>query len=145
MARVLVFLACSLILIVGGVEAKAELQLTVSLAKLIRLHTPVKTVIIGNPKIVDAVVRDRSTLVLTGYQVGSTNLVILDEQGEVIADETVVVRAYEAYTLFVHRGTVRTSYSCTPKCVIAANVGDSPNAFEKSIEQNTAKMPKHVK
>ena len=102
---------------------ESRLELFVNHAKIIKLAEPASTVIIGNNEIADATVKDALTLVLTGREFGSTNLVILDEAGEPIVDERLVVRKDEGDTLRVYTpvengGVTISELACSPLCAI---------------------------
>ena len=80
------------------------------------LDKPFKTVLIGNPKIVDATAQDDRTVVLTPQAVGETNIIFLDERNvqitsiNVLVDEGVAtsrVRIYNKALL-----TSFTTYRC---------------------------------
>lgn len=85
-------------------------------AKVLKLDRPVSKVIVGNSKVADATVADSQTIVLTGKAFGTTNLVLLDAEGNALLDERVLVSIDEGNTLRLFRQTVRTVYSCTPAC-----------------------------
>lgn len=85
-------------------------------ARVLKLDRPVSKVIIGNAKVADATVADPKTIVLTGRSFGSTNLVLLDSDGNAILDESILVSIDEANTVRVFRQTERTVLSCTPNC-----------------------------
>lgn len=85
-------------------------------AKVLRLDRPVSKVIIGNSDIADVTVADATTVVLTGKSFGSTNLVLLDADGNAIADERVLVSVDEGETVRVYRQTEKTILSCLPTC-----------------------------
>lgn len=85
-------------------------------AKVLKLDRPVSKVIVGNAKVADATVADSQTIVLTGKAFGTTNLVLLDTDGNALLDERVLVSIDEGNTLRLFRQTVRTVYSCTPAC-----------------------------
>ena len=85
-------------------------------AKVLKLDRPVSKVIVGNAKVADATVADSQTIVLTGKAFGTTNLVLLDADGNALLDERVLVSIDENNTLRLFRQTVRTVYSCTPAC-----------------------------
>ena len=85
-------------------------------AKVLKLDRPVSKVIVGNAKVADATVADSQTIVLTGKAFGTTNLVLLDADGNALLDERILVSIDEANTLRLFRQTVRTVYSCTPAC-----------------------------
>lgn len=85
-------------------------------AKVLKLDRPVSKVIVGNAKVADATVADSQTIVLTGKAFGTTNLVLLDADGNALLDERILVSIDEGNTLRLFRQTVRTVYSCTPAC-----------------------------
>ena len=109
---------------------ESRLELFVNHAKIIKLAEPASTVIIGNNAIADATVKDALTLVLTGRQFGTTNLVILDEDGEPIVDERLVVRKDEGDTLRVFSpteggggGIEVDELACSPVCALDKSGG----------------------
>ena len=85
-------------------------------ARVLKLDRPVSKVIVGNSNVADATVADSTTIVLTGRAFGTTNLVLLDAQGNAIADERILVSIDEGNTVRVFRQTERTILSCTPNC-----------------------------
>jgi Flp pilus assembly secretin CpaC len=85
-------------------------------ARVLKLDRPVAKVIIGNSKVADATVADAKTIVLTGRSFGTTNLVLLDADGNAIVDERILVSIDEDSTVRVYRQTERTVLSCTPNC-----------------------------
>lgn len=85
-------------------------------ARVLKLDRPVSKVIIGNSDVADATVADSRTIVITGRSFGTTNLVILDQDGNAIVDERILVSIDEGNTLRVYKQTSRTVLSCTPNC-----------------------------
>jgi Flp pilus assembly secretin CpaC len=85
-------------------------------ARVLKLDRPVAKVIVGNADVADATVADPTTIVLTGRSFGTTNLVLLDVDGNAIADERVLVSIDEGNTVRVFKQTERTVLSCTPNC-----------------------------
>jgi Flp pilus assembly secretin CpaC len=85
-------------------------------AKVLKLDRPVSKVIVGNAKVADATVADSQTIVLTGKAFGTTNLVLLDADGNALLDDRILVSIDEANTLRLFRQTARTVYTCTPAC-----------------------------
>ena len=59
---------------------------------------------------------DARTIVLTGRSFGTTNLVLLDADGNAIVDERILVSIDEGNTVRVFRQTDRSVLSCTPNC-----------------------------
>lgn len=85
-------------------------------ARVLKLDRPVSKVIVGNAKVADATVADAKTIVLTGRSFGTTNLVLLDQDGNAILDENILVSIDEGNTVRVYRQTDRAVLSCTPNC-----------------------------
>ena len=85
-------------------------------ARVLRLDRPVSKVIVGNDDIADATVADDRTVVLTGKNYGSTNLLLLDGDGNAIVDQRVLVSIDEGNTVRLYKQTSRNVYSCAPWC-----------------------------
>ena len=90
-------------------------------ARVLRLDRPVSKVIVGNAEVADATVDDAHTIVLTVHNFGTTNLVLLDADGNAIVDERVLVSIDEGNTVRVFRQTDRSVLSCTPNCEVHAS------------------------
>lgn len=105
-------------------------------AKVIRIDHEADTVIIGNPSIADAVLYDRKTLVITGRAFGSTNLLILDDKGELVVDESIRVHPAVDTIVTVHRATQSYTYSCSPTCRASIAPGDQKEYFENTVKQS---------
>ncbi|NLR98550.1 hypothetical protein HGP17_17160 [Rhizobium sp. P38BS-XIX] len=85
-------------------------------ARVLKLDRPVSKVIVGNSQVADATVADPKTIVLTGRAFGTTNIILLDADGNAIVDEQVLVSIDEGNTVRVFRQTDRAVLSCTPNC-----------------------------
>lgn len=85
-------------------------------ARVLKLDRPMAKVIIGNSDIADATVADAQTVVLTGRAFGTTNLVILNSDGNALVDERILVSVDEGNTVRVYKQTDRKILSCTPNC-----------------------------
>ncbi|MEM9734471.1 MAG: pilus assembly protein N-terminal domain-containing protein [Pseudomonadota bacterium] len=118
-----------------GFEATKALNVIVDKAKVVRIAKPADTIIIGNPSIVDATIQDARTLVLTGRNFGITNLIILDADGDVIVDETVVVQSHETNMVRIYRQASRETLACAPVCENTVTVGDNAEQFQNSMKQ----------
>lgn len=105
--------------VVGPASAAEEqdlLRVFMNHARVLRLDRPVAKVIVGNAEVADATVADSTTIVVTGRSFGTTNLVLLDADGNAIADERVLVSIDEGNTVRVFKQTERSVLSCTPNC-----------------------------
>jgi len=96
--------------------ADGTIHVDVDYARVLKFDRPVSKVIVGNADIAAAAVADSRTIILTGKSFGTTNLVILDEKGEALVDERVLVSLETHNTLQLYRQTERQVLSCTPNC-----------------------------
>lgn len=99
----------------GALDIKA-IQIQTDQAHILRLDKPVKSVIIGNDAIADATMQDARTIVLTGRSNGVTNLVVMDQNGDTLLDEKVMVGQNDLATTRIYRGANVLVMSCTPNC-----------------------------
>lgn len=100
----------------GARAAEEMMRVYMDHARVLKLDRPVSKVIIGNSDVADATVADAKTVVLTGRSFGTTNLVILDQDGNAIVDERILVSIDEGNTVRVYKQTTRTVFSCSPNC-----------------------------
>lgn len=115
----------------AGAETRDAGMVTVFVdnAKVIRLPEKTSTVVVGNPLIADVSLQKNGVLVLTGKSFGTTNLIAMDSAGTMLAESTIRVEAPQASVITVQRGLERESYSCTPNCQPAMQLGDSSKYF----------------
>ncbi|WP_181701411.1 pilus assembly protein N-terminal domain-containing protein [Chthonobacter albigriseus] len=111
-----------------GLE-KESVTIVMDQAKIMRIAAPASTIIIGNPAIADATMQDAQTLVITGRTYGTTNMIILDSEGETIADANLVVEGPTENRVTVYRATNRFSYSCASSCEASVVPGDAADFF----------------
>ena len=109
-------------------EAAGIMRVYMNQARILKLDRPVSKVIIGNAQVADATVADPQTIVLTGRAFGATHLVLLDAEGNAIADERVLVSIDEGNTVRVFRQTERAVLSCTPNCAQHASTNGASGA-----------------
>lgn len=105
--------------VIGSAPALAEttgITVTMNQAKIVKLSRDADTIVLGNPLIADAAVKDPRTIVITGKGFGVTNFVVLDSKGDPIVDEQVVVSRSVAETIRVYRRAKVQTLSCTPYC-----------------------------
>lgn len=108
-----------------------------NMARVLRINAPAATVIIGNPAIADVTIQDPKTLILTGKSYGRTNMIILDANGDPIADTVVEVAQIKDNTVTVFMGAQRTSIACAPSCQPVIMLGDDP-AYTASVITSSA-------
>jgi Flp pilus assembly secretin CpaC len=102
----------------------APIMVKANMARILRINTPAATVVIGNPGVADVTIQDPLTLVLTGKSYGQTNLIVLDAQGNPIADTLVEVVQAQSDLVTVYQGAARTSLACSPQCQPIIMLGD---------------------
>lgn len=121
----------------SGLLAAAEpvVNVTLDRATVVRLDRPADTVIIGNPMIADATVRDNVTLIVTGKSFGTTNLIILDKEGREVSNQLVTVAASDDNLITVYNRSNRQTYSCTPVCEPVVSIGDDQSTFGDRTSQ----------
>jgi hypothetical protein len=108
-------------------------------ARLLRLDAPVQTLVIGNAAIADASVNDGKTIIITGKSFGTTNLIALNRNNEIVAERQIQVQQPESSILTVQRGPTASSYSCAPKCKPTPILGDDEKFFNNVISQSGAR------
>ena len=104
----------------------APISVKVNMARILRINAPAATVIIGNPGVADVTIQDPQTLVLTGKSYGQTNMIVLDDAGNPIADTLIQVIQAQADLVTVYMGSARTTLMCSPVCQPTIMLGDDP-------------------
>ncbi|MDQ8727016.1 pilus assembly protein N-terminal domain-containing protein [Bradyrhizobium sp. LHD-71] len=116
--------------------AAEQISVVVDQAKLIKLPENIATIVVGNPLIADVSLQSGGTVVVTGKGYGTTNVMALDRQGNVLIDRTVQVEGPTDKLVTVYRGLDRESYSCTPICQRRITLGDTPTYFSATLNQS---------
>ncbi|MBB3933977.1 pilus assembly protein N-terminal domain-containing protein [Aureimonas phyllosphaerae] len=116
-------------------DSADPLTVPIDQARILRIPRQAGSVIIGNPSIADITIHDARTLVLTGRSYGLTNLVVLDTNGDVVLDDSVMVSTVEDHSLRVYRQGSRQTFACAPTCEPKVTIGDDPITFESTTLQ----------
>lgn len=145
-----IFLAASLLL--SGMPAAAQnaasaaspaavdpgaVVVSIDHAKIVRLPEKVQTVVVGNPIVADVTVQRNGILVVTGKSYGTTNLIALDNAGNMLVETSIRVQASSESTVTVHRGLERETYSCATTCQPSLLLGDAQRYFGEVSGQAT--------
>jgi Flp pilus assembly secretin CpaC len=123
---------------VAAMAQSAPVSVKVNMARILRINAPAATVIVGNPGIADVAIQDPQTLVLTGKSYGQTNLIVLDAQGNPIADTMLEVVQEQAGLVTVYQGSRRTSLACEPVCQPIIMLGDDASFTSETIGSSSA-------
>ncbi len=126
----------------NSVAGVAQETLTVGLdrARIVKVSRPAAAVIVGNPVYSDASIQNNTTIIVTGKAFGSTNLIILDNEGEIIAETILNVSEPKDNTVYIYRGFDRQTLSCTPTCGPTVMIGDgvSFSAIKQQIQDRNS-------
>jgi len=100
--------------------AAESLSLSKGQAKVFRVSRPAGSIIVGDPNVLKANLHDLETLVLTGGAFGTTNLIVLDQNGEAMLDRMVIVEEGVATNVRVYSplgNTVQVKkFACNSTC-----------------------------
>jgi hypothetical protein len=107
---------------------------------IINLPDSTRTIVLGDPLIADITILRNSgsnlIVIVIGKGYGVTNLVAFDSKGVELTKKMVMVTGPTDNSIaVVYRGADRETYSCAPKCLRRATLGDSPEAFDKALAQ----------
>jgi hypothetical protein len=108
--------------------AAQELIIRTDQTQLISISGTPGTVVIGNPSIADATVHGDKIFV-HGRAFGSTNLIILDENGNQLSSLDITVQLGGQNNMAVYKGGARFSYVCAPMCEGTLQSGDAVDYF----------------
>jgi Flp pilus assembly secretin CpaC len=109
------------------------INISVDRATVIKAPANTSMVVIGNPGIADVSVQKNGVMVLTGKSFGETNMIALNDKGEMISENWLRVRpANRSAHVTVFRAGEPETYSCAPDCRPTVTLGDSEKFFGRS-------------
>lgn len=108
--------------------AAQELIVKTDQTQLISITGNPGTVVIGNPSIADVTIQG-SKIFVHGRAYGSTNLIILDENGNQLSALDITVQPGGENNLRVYKAGARFSYVCAPSCEATLQSGDASGFF----------------
>jgi len=100
---------------VSQVRGPGGLTITLGHAEIIRYTQEPGTVIVGDAEVVVASIAASDILILTGLQVGVTNIIVLDDDGAQI-DQFVLRVALPGSNVIIRRALERQIMRCNPLC-----------------------------
>lgn len=134
--RPLVAAAAALFMFAAPASAR-DIRVALDQAFPIRLSEAAEGVAIGNPAIAGVTVQNDMFLFVTGRSYGSTNLVVVGNNGRVLYSGRVVVTPDETDVVMVTRGTDTARLECTPLCRPRPDIGDGAASQAVNDQINT--------
>ncbi len=107
-------------------------------AKMLAVSGDPATVVVGNPNIADVTVQNKRIFV-HGRNFGSTNIIVLDSEGNELAALDVTVKLSGNHNVNVFRAGSKFSYACGDVCESTLQVGDNKDYFDTLEGQNKKK------
>lgn len=134
--RPLVAAAAALFMFAAPASAR-DVRVALDQAFPIRLSEPAEGVAIGNPSIAGVTVQNDMFLFVTGRSYGSTNLVVVGQNGRVLYSGRVVVTPDETDVVMVTRGVDTARLECTPLCRPRPDIGDGQASQQVNDQINS--------
>ncbi len=128
-------------LTLSGAAAAEDITVKTDETMLIKVSGKPGTVAVGNPSIADATF-ENGNLFITGRSFGSTNLIVLDQNGKELANLSISVQSGGNNNIVVFGAGLRKSMACAPLCEASVQPGDEANysASILSITQQKAAL-----
>ncbi|MGR3593968.1 MAG: pilus assembly protein N-terminal domain-containing protein [Limimaricola soesokkakensis] len=90
----------------------SKVELVAGFADILRIDGDISTILLGDPDIADASPVDSGTILLNGQAAGTTNMIVLDESGDILANLMLHVISRQPGTVTVRRALKPQIYSC---------------------------------
>lgn len=108
-------------------------------SKVLEMPRTPGTIIVGNPSIADVTVQDNKVFLhARGY--GSTNILVLDDQGNNLADYDVTVQTGGDNNVYVFKAGLSQAYVCSPDCEATLHIGDNVGFFNDTSKMQTKRV-----
>ena len=122
--------------LVSSVVAADPITLSMDQVRIVTFKKPVKTVFVANPIVADITIIDPSRAFIQGKNLGTTQLIALDAQGQETFNDQVTVLHAPGSVVTLQRGKAQLTLSCIDeRCQTAPVVGDAPEPFEQTLGQ----------
>lgn len=121
---------------VSSVVSADPITLSTDQVRIVTFKRPVKTVFVANPVVADITVIDSTRAFIQGKNLGSTQLVALDENGQEAFNDQITVLNQPGSVVTLQRGKAQTTLNCMDqRCQSAPVIGDAPEPFETTLGQ----------
>lgn len=122
--RAIAALAVAAYVLGASIASAQDIRVALDQAFPVRLAESAQGVAIGNPSIAGVSVQNDHFLFVTGRSYGSTNLVVVGDNGRVLYSGRVIVTPDETGAVIVTRGTDTARLECSPMCRPRPDIGD---------------------
>lgn len=138
MRRLMTFLSTVAAAAAVSVPALAgSISVPIDQSRVVTFKKPVSTVFVGNPTMGDVSVIDSRHAFVLGKAFGVTNLLALDAQGNVVANDRLTVYGHTADVVTLNRGANQFTYACADKrCEAAPVPGDTQPYYTPVMGEN---------
>ena len=116
--------------------AAATFRVPIDQARPLALKAPASGIIIGNPSIAGVSLQSSKLLFVTGRSYGTTNLIIVGENGRPVYTSMITVTAADSPgTVMVTRGLTTVRNECAPRCRQTPDISDDSVVFDQVNKQ----------
>lgn len=112
----------------GALASETMITVKADQARIVPVKGEPATVVIGNPLFAEVTVGE-GMIVIHGRQFGTTNVLVLDNQGNTLSDFELNVIRGGGRNVTVYKGGSSYSYLCAPSCESTLQVGDNTDYF----------------
>ena len=114
----------------GALDGEKCLVILSDHMRRVRLERPAGTILVGNPLIADVTVLGNDTVFVSARSIGSTNIIVLDKQGNEMVTYEVFVREPRTKRVVLNNGGIAENYQCAPHCERALTQSDSSAPYK---------------
>jgi Flp pilus assembly secretin CpaC len=125
-----------------GKSAIRTLKVEYDKATAVHLDESVKTVVVGNASIAEALLVNDRLIYVQGRIFGNTNLIALDANGTEILHALVTVGAPDNAQVTLYRGNAQFNLACSPRCERTVTMGDADVDAQASSSNNKMTVAK---
>jgi hypothetical protein len=109
-------------------------------SRILNVDRPPGTVIVGNPSIADVTIQGNQVF-LHARSYGTTNVIVMDENGNELVSYDVTVQTGGNDNVFVFKaGAIKQTFLCAPDCESILHVGDEKDFFKELASQQQSKV-----
>jgi Flp pilus assembly secretin CpaC len=144
LARVALFVSAFAAIGCLAAPANAEdITILTDRSQIIKLKRPPGTIVVGNPSITDVTIQGNQ-LFVHGRAFGKTNIIVLDDNGDMMKEYSVNVSNADDNAVTVFKaaagGMLQSTYNCAIDCEVALHIGDDTGNFKTVLEQQKGKI-----